>query len=478
MPEFLYRFRPLFRLLDHNELENQEIYFAAPKQLNDPMEGFRDIFWKGDSIVWRNFFRHYLICLDNAYTQFVLVGEQEPLSWDHIPILNDGTMNDGTPWKEAEQAIIDRFFAEPSVAELIDTLSRRNLPVRRNELAAHLRSIHIFALLTIRKVNAERGLEQWPSEGDEQLEHAKGAIATSVKALRQLEAFEARHSATEAQADELFASHNRLNTALQLINIYNQDATITTPNKNFLFFTFPSEYPIQIECLIYPDWYVACFMSECRNSAIWGTYGDSHTAICMKFKVTERENIGTLDLERQYGLGMTGPIVGYVPHSFHEVVYENKHEPVDFFRSIARFPESILRDNWYSDKDGNVSPCADEIFNDQDAWRDRYWKLFESGLVRKLDHWSQECEHRLILSGDLIDFSESANRVTKYRFCDLEGIIFGINTPLQKKIEIIKIIEAKCRKEGREAFRFYQARYKPSTGTIEHDEMPLLKFSR
>ena len=48
----LYRFRSLYWLLDQGELEKQEIYFAKPEQLNDPMEGFRDIFWKGgDQVV-------------------------------------------------------------------------------------------------------------------------------------------------------------------------------------------------------------------------------------------------------------------------------------------------------------------------------------------------------------------------------------------------------------------------------------------
>jgi hypothetical protein len=37
----LYRFRPLKRLLDENELLNQDIFFAEPETLNDPMEGWR-----------------------------------------------------------------------------------------------------------------------------------------------------------------------------------------------------------------------------------------------------------------------------------------------------------------------------------------------------------------------------------------------------------------------------------------------------
>ena len=30
------------------ELEKQTIYFASPEELNDPMEGLRDIVWDGD----------------------------------------------------------------------------------------------------------------------------------------------------------------------------------------------------------------------------------------------------------------------------------------------------------------------------------------------------------------------------------------------------------------------------------------------
>ncbi len=56
----LYRFRSASALLDQfHELDRQEIYFSSASEQNDPMEGYRDIVWKGDSIAWRNLFRHY-----------------------------------------------------------------------------------------------------------------------------------------------------------------------------------------------------------------------------------------------------------------------------------------------------------------------------------------------------------------------------------------------------------------------------------
>src|SRR5580692_7418875 len=64
MISHLYRFRPIDAVLDrYEELAKQEIYFSPPEDLNDPMEGYKDVFWLGDRIVWRNLLRHYLLCL-------------------------------------------------------------------------------------------------------------------------------------------------------------------------------------------------------------------------------------------------------------------------------------------------------------------------------------------------------------------------------------------------------------------------------
>jgi hypothetical protein len=154
MVEHLYRFRPHKRLLEKDELRNQEIYFAGPDQLNDPMEGFRDVFWQGDEIVWKNFFRHFVICLDNAFSQWMICAEAEPIEWKHIPVFNHGDINDGIPHKEVEQEILAALFAEPSIQRLITTLASYPFPIRRDELAAHLRAIHIFILNLIRDAYA------------------------------------------------------------------------------------------------------------------------------------------------------------------------------------------------------------------------------------------------------------------------------------------------------------------------------------
>src|ERR1700674_4698245 len=75
MISHLYRFRPGDVILDkYEELANQEIYFSPPEELNDPMKGYKDVFWSGDHILWRNLFRHYLLCLLQTISLCVVIG--------------------------------------------------------------------------------------------------------------------------------------------------------------------------------------------------------------------------------------------------------------------------------------------------------------------------------------------------------------------------------------------------------------------
>ena len=56
------------RLLgDRVELARQTIYFAESSTLNDPAEAIRGFVWRGDTIAWTSFFRHYVNCLHHIY---------------------------------------------------------------------------------------------------------------------------------------------------------------------------------------------------------------------------------------------------------------------------------------------------------------------------------------------------------------------------------------------------------------------------
>ena len=74
--EYIYLFRSRSSLLGYySELDKQEIYFAPPNQLNDSLEGSKYLFWKGDGIVWKDFLRHYVLCLMQAILRTLENGE-------------------------------------------------------------------------------------------------------------------------------------------------------------------------------------------------------------------------------------------------------------------------------------------------------------------------------------------------------------------------------------------------------------------
>ncbi len=440
------------------------------------MEGFRDIFWQGDSVVWGNFFRHYLLCLEWAYSIVAIGGEAEPLSWENIPFANVHEMSFTPQYQERIQKLTASFREEEMVKFIVESLGQRLVPVRRDELSAYLQPIHTLALSLIKKNYLEYSLDR-EKNFDPNTDDYFRKISDQLKLMFQhAERLTKEIPDAETLVPLFFKANSHSVEQFRFLHRYNNSSQPFEANRNFVLFDFPNEYIRRLETLIYPDWYVACFMKDCRDSSVWGSYGDSHTAACLIFRVGNADTASSLRLRRISGYGSDGPHVDFVAHHFKEVVYENAHLPVDFFRSLGRLPMSDLLKAWYVNDAGHRSTCADEIFTDEEAWKERYWNSFYHGVTRKLDAWQHEKEMRLLLSGMIFDFSNPSSRVAKYAFDDLEGIIFGINTPIDKKIEIGKIIEEKCRAEGRKDFKFYQAFYSQEKGTIEHAELSLLKF--
>jgi hypothetical protein len=474
----LYRFRPIESLLSgYNELENQEIYFAHPDELNDPMEGLKDIFWRGDEIVWKNLFKHYLVCLNVAWCLLVLCGEEQPLGWDKISVLNFDAQGVTPEQKTFHDEIFAKFFSEEAIRSYIEELSTRSQPIRRNELAAHFQFIHPFAISTICECYERRGLPKNPIRPELQASF-KNVLAEAKKVASLIKKLEAEYPNNEFAIETFFTSHQQLTKQLEFISRYNGAIDTSKPNKNFVFLNFCDDYVKKIESLVYSDWYTACFMSDCSNSSVWGNYGDGHTGVCLKFKVNTTKGLPLIRLNRLNGYGGSGPLHMDVEHGFFEVNYEKSPVPIDFFRSLGRIPVPQLQRYWYSDENGRRSPCADAIFKSEDEWRKKYWENLNISITTKLKDWNYEHEYRLVLTSALFDFSDKKLRKVKYDFNDLEGIIFGIKTDSAKKLEMCKIVEEKCRKSGRTDFKFYQAFYSREKGTIEHSEMGLLKFKR
>lgn len=477
MGKEFYRFRSASNLLDgYSELEKQTIYFAPPEQLNDPMEGYRDILWSGDLIAWKNIFSHYVFCLERLSNLLLISGEGHKIDAGYIPVFGSTDDLPTNSYKKLFSKIKARFLNNNDVSALILSISKRSTPIRREELSFYIDLIHLPALKLIFDVYIEEKFSQKSNRIDDKVFLGISDVV-SKDFVGLLDKQIADGKADQAVVNELFKAKSHIKQQLDLIRNYNGVISSSTPNKNLVMIEFPSLYLNRLEEITFPKWYTSCFMSECKNSSVWGHYGKNHTGMCLVFDSETINDKSYIILNGITGWGNSGPIYGNKTMEFHSIDYEKGFGEVDFFTSIGSLPVPVLNAMWYLDEDGNTSVCANEMNVDEDAWRSNYWLKFIQGLTVKSKDWEYENEYRLILHSSITDLSEKDRRTLTYDFSSLKGIIFGIKTKEEDKVKTIKIIEEKCKKDSRDDFKFYQAYYCADENCIKSAEMGLVKFS-
>ncbi|WP_083340943.1 DUF2971 domain-containing protein [Chromobacterium amazonense] len=469
----IYRFRSIENLLGENEeLNKQEIYFAAPNQLNDPMEGMKDIFWQGDAIAWKNFFRHYVACLSNAYMEYAISGEEHFKKWRCISIKNPFFPNEESKLQELQNSIWSKFYSNQNIQEYIKTISGQNFKSRINQVLRHINTIHHLASITIVEEHSIRGFRAPVKIDPDVKENINKQIISEINRCQDIYSITEKDSNLEAIIERVYLTGKLFYDGLKIATIHNSKSEIYQENLEFIKTHFPEAYLYELEKLIYPDWYTACFMRDCNNSSVWGSYGKNHTGVCLKFKV-EKEKDGKLSikLKRKHPHDKLPRIEKL---TFHPVNYNAKHISIDFFRTLGNITHQAQA-HWFLDEDGKRSTCAESNFSSEEQ-RLKYWDNFYKAITVKTKDWRFEKEHRLLLNSMVSDLSDKQYRLATYDLSSLDGIIFGIKTDIQEKLKIIEIIKNKCITEGRKSFTFYQAFYNPQSGKIEHEEILKIQF--
>lgn len=472
--DHLYRFRSTHALLDgYQELENQQIYFCPPDGLNDPLEGFKHIFWRGDQIVWRNLMRHYLLNLMQAISIASVMGKDfNPEMCAPLVHLTEHDLPKA-PIRDVYAASCKDFFEHPTPERLVTALSSQAREVRRDELQFYLRLIHPLAARSVLTALAKRPLVmmQVTQELDTLIDAMNENLITLLRA----------HEQTGDISDVIFSASEELMSQLALINEFKNPVTPDRRPWLFIVQNFTNYYVTSLERLLYPDWHVACFVADPTNSAMWGGYGDSHRGACLKFKAkVDDQGTRTLDLYRanSWSGGKDGVVAhyAYVPHRFEQVRYTAEFPEVDFFESIATLSRSKLTGFWFAGPNGERSTTAERMLREDEAWRQDYWRKFATSFSTKSEEWAHEREFRLVLHSSLQRFDDKESRKLRYRFSDLAGIVFGMKTTSEDKLRIMRIIEQKCAAEGRKDFEFYQARFSAHTKKIELAPLSMLKI--
>ena len=473
MTEF-FRFRSIEQLLGdkYQELERQTIYFASPEELNDPMEGFRDIVWSGDKIVWTNLFKHYVHCLFLTYVNFQVIGVTTDLKVVGIPIWGRWDELLSPQAKILFENIWDRVFNKCGLSGLIEKIANIKRKIRRDELLVYLGFTHVIVISEINTECIKLGLV--PESKPPPLGNLS-ELLTNIKFFEFMDQI-GDEKKIEAIYSGLYQITNKQKLAL-MYKLRTDSNKIFEKNKRLILFTFPEVYVKRLESLLWPQWYTACFMKNYHNSSTWGNYGDSHKGVCLIFEAIESGKSKSLALNKITGWGSDSrgrnqELWNFTPMTFKEVRYAEKAIEIDFFRSMGTLPKPALMKLWYSDEDGNLSECGTHIGKDGDidSWRKSHWDDFYPPIITKTKDWSYEQEHRLILKS-LLGNLEKPQRFLNYDFNSLKGIIFGTKTSEEDKLKIIEIIERKCMEKKRTEFKIFQAYYSPESGDIRKFEI-------
>ena len=467
MAEF-YRFRSIDALLGkHRELEEQTIYFASPEELNDPMEGLRDIVWDGDEIVWTNFFKHYIFCLNRCYLPLSITPNPGKLDVGNIPILERWDQIATPIEKILFDDIWDRFCDLPHIPELIEALSNTRHKIRYREIVFYLTTIQTCGLLVEiqksyndHKLIPEHNVFRQGSEDSESL-----VMKQLFNLVKQSEKVE-DEGAIDALFHQIDGENDNIRRALEnnatscLAKLVESDLTGIDD--------FPKVYVEQLDRLLWENWYTACFTESYHNSSVWAKYTDGHKGACLIFEAAEEDSSKNLKLN--WG---KSPIT--LP--FREVNYTDGPGEIDFVRIICKAIGYPFREFWYTDQNGRTSECAAHIESESDeaALKELYWNNFYRDITFKTKDWKYEQEYRLILSYPGILNNVKAIRKLTYDFDSLKGIIFGMRTSTEDKVKIIEIIEEKkkCPENNQTDFKYFQAYYSANDGNIHKREIQL-----
>jgi hypothetical protein len=277
MTQHFYCCRPIKKVFD--ELENDYIYFSTTDDLNDPMEGFKDIFWLGDAIVWRNFLKHYTLCLINAtFYCFAAADQFDPLFLRNFIFSVPQGLPD-TPVRDFYQRVASKLMTEPAGQTFVSLMNDRTTPVRRNELTGYLRAIHGFAVKIIFEDFQERGLLPLQDQGislppSEELTRQAITMMESVTKIKA-----SSQQSQEAMFETLFGANEATFAQAMLLAEYKLSDQDKQRPMTFVLGRFPVAYVVALDRLVHRDWYVACFTTSADDHSMWSNYSTASRAL-------------------------------------------------------------------------------------------------------------------------------------------------------------------------------------------------------
>ena len=170
--------------------------------------------------------------------------------------------------------ICEKLFAYEVVRALVAMLAASSAKVRRDELTFYLRALNplVFTLV-------KGALAIPPTDvADDSVGHS-----IAMDQLKSLEQLIGQRTNANEMVDALFEISSISTMQMTLIHDINNDLTPLQKAWRFIARDFDDFYVGSLESLVHPAWYAACFVDDASNASMWGSYGDGHKGICLKF---------------------------------------------------------------------------------------------------------------------------------------------------------------------------------------------------
>lgn len=426
----LYHYRSINTAL--LEIENHSFHFSGKDELNDPLEGYVRVFWKGDKAAWEGLFRNYICSLIQGINLYLLDASRIELNEKSIMV--DIHRFDNAPLGRELTELGNKFIANKYCQKFSEIYGNSEADCTSSELQLILRVLHHLAFSMCLKTFVENQII--PES------QVKVFLERPIKIVDEFpfDEFEIliRNNGKNNQKKKVFFDviESVFQDSIEAMSIVStNDSTMLENDRNYMWLSlsvdFPMLYVSQLKESIYPKGYVVCFSKNNNNSTMWGNYANDHKGACLVYETDK------------LGLAPAMP-VKYGTHQISRNFFET-------FGSLT-YPQIT---SWLTGAGGTSKYL--NFFHNERKWRQQYWNDYNESYFRKLNEWAYEDEYRIFLSDAFHSYDSFESRNLKYNAEALNGIIFGIRTTINDKKQLMDAI--KNLRGTLDDFKFYQAEF-------------------
>lgn len=431
--KLFYKFRNLERVFEHKELENQEIYFALPEELNDPMDCQPNIVFKGDNIVWLNLLRNLLVNLTSDAMLIDCINHPTiPFSSQYFDMTSSMSLHHNEYLNKLYNDVYS--YLENDLEIICKMLSKFNKPIPKDFV-----TIILFKIMDLYISVIDTHIHKNKLQENIYNDYIND-IKNKINIFKDMNIEVCNYKTFRKAFNDVLAYYNAKNDEYK---------------KHFIF-DFFMNYINRFNEFLFPYIRIASFSEIYSNTLMWSHYADEHRGICMIFNVTCENNLYKFNL---FLNDKKEPLLS----PFGAIKYKEKKTDINIFTNnyLTTF-EKFYKDWFYHPKTNKKSKYApNRSLHDNDTMLQLGSTFLESFFVKSKE-WEYEKEYRMYT------INKNSNKQNiRYDFSSLNGIIFGIKTPLKDKLKIIDIIKEKCKKENRKNFNFYQAYYNADENKID-----------